>query len=812
MRSNGGVGGTTWFLVRTGAARRVVLGAVLAVLLGLAGATVLAAWAGARRTDSAFERLRAYTNHSDVNIVAEGDVALFDPTVALEGPGVREAGIAQGYPMVEITPDGTPDLSSDIPLIAPVGDVAFQRVDRPLFAAGRAPDPEDPGEIMVPEAMAAQGYELGRQLDVCVVDLEQAFAFGEGVVLQGTATREQQLAFVEEVCDVHHLEVVGVTRRGPDEVVLSEDAEADSFPIGSPAFVDAVRRPPLFGFAIVDLEPGADAGEYVEAVLDRAPPDAGVGTQASSLRSAVVERTLEPHVRALALFAALAALAAGAVLAPGIVRWAGAPPADLGTLRSLGIRPHQLRAAAAVRGAVLGAGAALVATGLAWLVSGRFPIGVGAQIEPFPGRRVDTVVLLVGAVALVGLAAALGAIAPATARTTHRRPSRLAAALQSMGIGPGPLAGVRAAVSGDGRGVGLLRTIGGVAIAVVAIVAALTYQAGLNALLDTPARYGWTWDRVLDTGDEALDPRLVADLAQSDDVQGVSVAHRLLIQHRGTEVQTFAFDRISGEVGPGVIAGREPVGDDEIAIAGQTLDRIGAELGDRLVFRGPRGDTAELTVVGRTLVPLEALGSELTVGEGAVLPMEALERLGGADPSLVLVELAPGAPPGAVEEIVTARGPGLLGGISVEGPSFSADLRGYDAVRRTPLLLGAVLAVLAVGVLGHTVATSVRRRRHELALLRCLGFTSRELRASVRWDVLTVVLACLVVALPVGVASGRLLWSRFAASLGVVEDPRTPVIAVAVVAAVTVAVSLAFAQVPARQATRLQPAPVLRTE
>jgi ABC-type antimicrobial peptide transport system permease subunit len=133
-------------------------------------------------------------------------------------------------------------------------------------------------------------------------------------------------------------------------------------------------------------------------------------------------------------------------------------------------------------------------------------------------------------------------------------------------------------------------------------------------------------------------------------------------------------------------------------------------------------------------------------------------------------------------------------------------------VRDTPLLLAGLLALLGLGVLGHTVSTSVRARRRELAVLRVLGFRSRELRSSVRWDVLTVVGACVLVAVPIGVATGRVLWSRFASSIGVVDDPRTPVAAVVAVALITVAVALAFAVIPGRQATRLRAAEVLRTE
>lgn len=806
------VGGVIGFLARTGAARRARTGLVLALLLGIAGAAVLASWAGARRTDTAFSRLRAATAHADLIVASEQDPALFDPAIAVDAPGVHDAGIANGYPMVELLPDGTPDLAADNVLIAPADDVAFQTINLPVVLDGRVPS--GPNEILVPEDMATAGYAVGHELDACFFEYEAAVGFRDGVVVAGTAAHEDLLAFVDEVCEVRRLEVVGVSGPGPDEVVLREDEEEEgaSFPVGSPAFADDVVTPRLFSFVVVDLADGADPAAYIDAVLDRAVTDAGVSTQASAVRVAVVGRTLEPYVRALALFAALAALAAAAVLGPALSRWAGTDRGDLRALGALGIRPAQLRLAAAARGAALGAAAAVVAVGVAWAVSGRFPIGIAADIEPAPGRRADGVVLGAGTVALVLIGSVLGAVAPAGEGRTARRPSRLAAGLQSLGVGPGPVAGVRAASAGDGRGPGLLRTVGGVAVAVTSVVAALTYQSGLARLLDSPERQGWVWDLVVDGANEGVTTDFVAALAQSEHIEEVSTVRRMTLQHEGKEVHAFAFEAITGDVGPLVLEGRAPVGDDEIALGQQALDRLDARVGSRLEVRGPSGGAAEVTVVGRTLVPLTVLGSVLSVSEGGVVDLPVMDRFGGADPELVVFDLSGGADLADVEAILEEAGPEGIGGRGVEGPSHSADLRGYHAVRSTPTLLAGLLAVLGIGVIGHTVATSVRRRRRELSMLRVLGFSSRQLRSSVRWDVLTLVGVCVLIAVPVGVAIGRVLWAGFADSIGVVDDALTPVVAVLAVAAVTMAITLLSTLVPGRQATRLRPAEVLRTE
>jgi ABC-type lipoprotein release transport system permease subunit len=374
------------------------------------------------------------------------------------------------------------------------------------------------------------------------------------------------------------------------------------------------------------------------------------------------------------------------------------------------------------------------------------------------------------------------------------------------------VAGVRSALAGDGRGAGILPTIAGVALALVAVISALTYQAGLDRLLDEPVRYGWTWDEVLDAADSAITPELISALAADPDVAGVSVGYRSSVVSDGAAVQLFAFDPAAGDVYPTILEGRRPEGTDEIALGGQTLHRLGASIGDELGLRGPQGEKLRLTVVGRTLLPLVSLSADLSVGEGGLIDVALAEHFGVNEPGIALVDLRDGAPADALDAVLATAGDPRLGGVSHAGPVLTADLRSYDAVRRTPLALASVLSLLGLGVLAHTVATSVRRRRLELAVLRSLGFSRRDLRASVRWSVLTLVAACVVIAVPLGIAIGRTLWSTFATALGVESGPVTPVGPIAVVVLLAIVAGLLFSIIPARQATHLRASEVLRTE
>jgi hypothetical protein len=69
----------------------------------------------------------------------------------------------------------------------------------------------------------------------------------------------------------------------------------------------------------------------------------------------------------------------------------------------------------------------------------------------------------------------------------------------------------------------------------------------------------------------------------------------------------------------------------------------------------------------------------------------------------------------------------------VLGVSLSpAQIVNYRSMGSTPIILAVGLALAAVVALGLTLSASVRRRKRDLALLKALGFTQRQLSAAVR--------------------------------------------------------------------------------
>jgi ABC-type lipoprotein release transport system permease subunit len=151
-------------------------------------------------------------------------------------------------------------------------------------------------------------------------------------------------------------------------------------------------------------------------------------------------------------------------------------------------------------------------------------------------------------------------------------------------------------------------------------------------------------------------------------------------------------------------------------------------------------------------------------------------------------------------------------GAAVQRVQRPAEVIGYSNLGATPGLLGGALAAGAVIALGLTLVASVRRRRHDLALLKTLGFTNGQLAATVAWQSTVAVTMGTVVGVPLGIALGRSLWDLFAREIDAVPDPSTPVLSVVVIAIGALVLANLVAAAPGRIAARTPTALAFRAE
>jgi putative ABC transport system permease protein len=380
--------------------------------------------------------------------------------------------------------------------------------------------------------------------------------------------------------------------------------------------------------------------------------------------------------------------------------------------------------------------------------------------------------------------------------------------------------GIRAAYSTN-RGTGLVVALAGSAVAV--FLAAVVFGASLSALTSTPASYGWPWDVgvVGNFGYGGMNTRAIAaSLDHRDDVRSWSAlgfANSVTLD--GDAVPSvFSFDRVS-TIDVAVVEGHLPTAADEVALGARTAAEHGLRIGDEVTVAGYEVSSRRATVKG--IVVLPALGpfqaDRAAPGEGMLIPQAMIKKSTDTGTvSFVGIEIAPGADRKAtVARIRHESGSWVPPNVAVAryaNPVRPAEIIDAHSVRNAPLLVGGLLAVAATVGLAAGIVISVRSRRHEMAVLRTLGFTGRQLRSSVRVQGLAMMFGGFVVGAPLGVAFGRFAWRAFASRLGVVPAASTPIGWIVATAAGAALVAVFAAAGPARVAARTKPAARLRSE
>jgi hypothetical protein len=793
---------------------------VLALLVGLLGGTVLALAAGARRTDTAYRRFLEAHAAYDTIVVGEVVGSDYQPATHTEDevrslPEVADVAPA-GFSYVE--------LGAGYGVLVPPDQRIGTEVNRFKLLEGRRPDPQDPTEAVVSFTLAEEeGLDLGSEIPVVPRRFADA-PLEELSAAEGEARRR-----LLEVLPGGRVTVVGI-EAAPGEFPPQIEASFRFLIHLSPALYPL--RGDIAAFSeggevlMVRLERGERDVDTFLASLERAAGGLPTWSTVQRDHTASVDRSIHTQAVALWLLALLTALAGGLVVGQLLARLTVLESDDHPALAALGMDRGQLGALGLARSAVIGLAGAAVAVALALLLSRVFPTGLAAIAEPDPGWRVDAPVLAIGGLALVLIVVAL-AVRPAWRSAQVRRfspvaeapgtgSSWLGRALAWRGLPPPAFAGVRMALT-SGRGGGAVpvrSSVTAMTVGVGALVAALSFGASLDHLLATPHLYGHTWDAELTTYDELLVTEGLAALEADDRIAGLAVGYtKAPFGIDGRRVDGMAVDTLKGDVAPLILEGRRPRAPDEIALGARTLRALDAAIGDTVpvgAFSTGR-EPVTMTVVGRAVFPLFSEAGRL--GDGAYTTRDGGMRILRPEEfeSSVLVRLAPGGDIGAVDEDLEM----LLdaeGYVFVVGQGKPTDIVSFGRVEGTPYVFGGILAVLAAATLAHVLVTGIRRRRRELAILKTLGFDRGQVRSAVAWHATSFVAVALVVGMPIGMAAGRWVWRLFADNLGVVVEPRIPLLALLSVLIGAVLLANLIALVPGRMAARTRPADALRTE
>jgi putative ABC transport system permease protein len=749
------------------------------LLLGLGFGLSLASFTAARRTASAYDRVLVEAAAPDAAI------ALGQPPVEpLEQSeqslraidGITDQRVWAGFIGVA---DGVERILTTA-LIAPIRD-QFP-IERPKLVDGRLPRPDAPDEVFVNHSAAQRGdLEVGESLH---------FRF-----------LNPQSASPTEV----DVTIVGIGRLPPEAV--ADETAVVGLVVFTRAFYDAHRDLVMYAASNVDLASGFDArGDLAAAIRP-------LGYEIQSARFQERQATIEALRPIIIVLVALGILAFGAtaIAASQVVqrnrdRWFS----DSATLRTLGMAREQIRLVELATSAVIALLAAAIALLTMLLASPIAPVGPLHDLDPEQGFAFDGTVAAAGAAAVIASIALLTLVFSSTRRRAQRAPATHSPWLATLPRDPAAVAGLTLALRADnrrGRARGW-RAVGASIAATAVLALCAAFVASAVDLTETPARYGFDADLIAVNpyGDQSASA-LEEAFAGRDDVAAATGYTFAPFLVNGRAVPGLATTTVKGELTPTLLRGRPPRLGNEIVLGEDSLDDVGANVGDvvQTQIGSPSGrgaqspaDEVGLRVVGvATFPPVNQIGTDMPrLGIGALVTRDAFLRMGGSaanGPEFTVVRMVDGATPATV---IAANPDGFRDAAQSTTSWFTdakpAELRQLDAA--LPYLRAALLVGFAIllAVIVHALWTLARSNRHDLAVLRALGSTRRQLDAVTAWQAAPFVLGAVVLGIPIGIALGRLAYSWFARSLAVVDDASTPIaVVVLLVAAVLLAAVVA---------------------
>jgi ABC-type antimicrobial peptide transport system permease subunit len=822
--------GAVWLSLRAELRLRWRALAGLALLLGLIGGVVLTAAAGARRTDTAYPRLLQWADAAQVQVLplSNGPTPRFFAALA-RLPQLAtmytaclyqaELPVRRGVPVDQVETFSSPGPGH---LMGVAGD-RIKMLQGRLFGSRAA------GQAVIDQKLAdLEHLRPGGVLHLVAIPNNPQTGLPE---LQHAV----RLAFRVSGIGVFDTQVVPATATNALPTALLSPSFANS--PGSAQFSYGT-------FAGVRLRPGAGMATFLQAasVLGNRYHTGGVDDITMSDEVTATELAIGPEAVALGLFTALAGLITLAIIGQLLSRQLTLAAAEYPILRALGMSRGRLVAVSLARMATVTVAGGAIAVAVAVAASPLMPIGPARLAEPDPGIEVNLAVLGAGlaAIALLPLVLLVPAAWRAAGRaggplgvaeaTTTVRASRLASALARAGSVTGSL-GVRMAFEpGHGRtAVPVRSALVGTTVAVAAVAAALVFGTSLVALVSTPHRYGQNWSEDLDLQFGGAPATLATKILSTEPAvtQWAGGNYGPLIID-GKVVAAIGIDPLRGRGFLTILAGRAPSGPGEIALGAQTMRAIGRGLGQTVAVAANGGKPRTMRVVGTAVLPAFSRGSfaATDLGIGAVVPAAVLSVRSSPNNNtgcftnatcynFFLLRYKPGTNLGAAAARLSAlliKSGCPIGSCTVSADQRPSDIKNYTGVRDTPLVLGAVLGLLAVGTLAHVLLTGVRRRRRDLAVLKTLGLLGSQMIKVVCWQASALTAVALLVGLPAGVLVGRWAWALFAGSAGVADQADVPVALILLAVPATLLLANLIAAGPSWAAAQIRPALILHSE
>ncbi len=780
---------------------------VLALITALMGSLVLVSLAGARRTDTAVPRFLAWSGPIDGDV---GGVpfATLGRIARLPGVAYSERG---AFMLMLAAPAGQPAAAR------PGQVTTWALIDTPpqsraIVVAGRRPSPSRADEVMINETAARiLGAHVGSVVQLRGFRPSQLLPVLNNQVLRpGVSLPDVRVtAIIRTPTDLGN-------SGAPSDVIFTGTGSMYLTAAFYHRFAGSVANMVGLSFHLDRGLAGLPAFQAGVNRLTGGRAQIELGSDAATA-AAAAERGTSLQALALLLFGIIVALAMLVIMGQSVARLAYTASDDFPVLRALGSSRGQLAAVALAPGALVAAAGMALAIPAAYVLSVFTPVGLARRAEISPGFSFDAPALLGGAVLLTLLLTARAALAAQRAAWTQDgttaasrvRGSRLARWLARRGFPVPAVTGIRLAFEpgSDRTAVPVRSAVLGTALALAAVIAALVFGASLAHVIGDPRLAGWNWDVAVgnphsrDTSAQTI-PKLRADAG----LAGFTATALGDGDIGGQDVPVVGIQALRGHVAPPLLDGRLPRGPREIALSGGELRALHRSVGGLVSARTTRGVVA-LRITGQVVLSPEITNEQVKLGSGGVMTLAGAATLGRTPPTVnvYLVRLRHPGDPVAIARL-KREFPGVV--LPAVPPP---EVREVEGVNGLPLVLAAVLTLLAVGTIAQTLVTSVRRRRRDLAILKAIGFVGRQVRASVAWQATAIAGTGLLVGLPLGLAAGRWAWDLLAQGFAI--QP-VAVISSGLLLAVPAVLLLAnaVAAIPARTAARTRAAVVLRTE
>jgi MacB-like periplasmic core domain/FtsX-like permease family len=823
-----------WYRFRATFGRR--WGGLLSVVLltGLLGGLSMGAIEAARTTESSPLNFATSTHTPDL-FVLDG---FYNPAAGLNGynskllrtiahlPHVAKVESEVGINAGPVEKNGEPlPASEGVGADGSVDGLGFDE-DRIVVSQGRLADPHKADEFVLDSGLArAFGYHLGETVTMGWV---------------GNTQGDNSVNFKVPKSQQVRMKLVGVGAVDVNGLFQDQDsASSGQIEFFTPAFTRKLLTCCTNDMLSAITVQGGYTSPYfakveseLRAVLPKGVPFTYVQVTDVLARA---ERTLKPESIALGVFGGIAGLAALLIAGQVVGRRIRLNTDELDVLRALGANPRMT-----IGDGLIGTmGAVLLGTLLAGLVAvGLSPLGPLGPIRPLVplALRVDWTVVGLG-MAVLALALGVVAVVVATRSAPHRvvtrldrdRASSVARAATSAGLPPAAITGIRFALEpGAGRNAVPVRSaILGAVLAVVVVIGTITFGSSMNTLVSHPALYGWNWTDEINGGG-GLGDIPAHDVARELDadplVGGWTGVYFSTLQIDGMNVPVMGGSP-NAAVGPPLLSGHDFDGVNQVVLGASTLAELHKRVGGTVRVDGTGKGPTTLQIVGTATMPSIGVtgSSHLEMGTGALLSYTLIPPkarnvfdVQQPGPNAVLVRFKKGANPAAATaslQSIVRKNPQIAGdGGFVEGVERPAEILNYRTLGTTPTLLGAALAAGAVIALGLTLVSSVRRRRTDLALLKSLGFTRRQLASAIAWQASIAVGIGCVIGIPLGLALGRFLWDLFVRQINAVPDPTIPTASVVLIGVGALVLANLVAAVPGRIAARTPTAQLLRSE